>query len=42
MVNRGYTGFILGLYGDNGKDNGNYRDYRDYIGGYIGGRGFRV
>ena len=20
-------GFILGLYGDNGKENGNYRDY---------------
>ena len=22
---------ILGLYRDNGKENGNYRDYRDYI-----------
>ena len=21
----------LGFYGDNGKGNGNYRDYRDYI-----------
>ena len=25
-------GFILGLYGDNGKENGNYRDYRGYLG----------
>ena len=23
---------ILGLYWDNGKENGNYRDYRGYIG----------
>ena len=29
---RDYMGFILGLYWDNGKENGNYRDYRDYIG----------
>ena len=30
---------ILGLYWDNGKENGNYRDYRGYMGlywGYIG------
>ena len=29
----------MGLYRENGKENGNYRDYRDYIGvilGYIG------
>ena len=26
----------MGLYGDNGKENGNYRDYRDCIGGDIG------
>ena len=26
--NRVYTGYILGLYGDNGKENANYRDYR--------------
>ena len=25
-------GAILGLYWDNGKENGNYRGYRDYIG----------
>ena len=24
--------YIFGLYRDNGKENGNYRDYRDYIG----------
>ena len=24
------------MYWDNGKENGNYRDYRDYIGGMIG------
>ena len=23
-------GYIFGLYRDNGKENGNYRDYRDY------------
>ena len=23
-------GYILGLYRDNGKENGNYKDYRDY------------
>ena len=30
---------MLGLYRDNGKENGNYRNYRDYIRiywGYIG------
>ena len=27
--NIGVIGFILGLYRDNGKENGNYRDYRD-------------
>ena len=26
-----YIGVILGLYWDNGKENGNYRDYRDSI-----------
>ena len=25
------VGYILGLYWENGKENGNYRDYRDYI-----------
>ena len=34
-------GTILGLYWDNGKENGNYynglyRDYRDYIGVILG------
>ena len=24
----------MGLYGDSGKENGNYRDYRGYIGFY--------
>ena len=24
---RDYIGYILGLYGDNGKENGNYKDY---------------
>ena len=38
---RGYIGVILGLYWDNGKENGNYYNglYRGYIGlywGYIG------
>ena len=28
--------YFLGLYWDNGKENGNYRDYRDHIGLYIG------
>ena len=28
---------ILGLYGDNGKENGNYRDYRGYIGFFLMG-----
>ena len=23
---------ILGLYRENGKENGNYKDYRDYVG----------
>ena len=27
-----YVGVILGLYRDNGKENGNYRDYRGYVG----------
>ena len=27
-----YVGFILGLYRENGKENGNYRDSRGYIG----------
>ena len=27
----GIVGYILGLYRDNGKGNGNYRDYRGYI-----------
>ena len=43
-INRVYIGVILGLYWDNGKENGNYynglyRDYKVYIGvilGYIG------
>ena len=26
----GIIGIILGLYRDNGKGNGNYRDFRDY------------
>ena len=25
----------MGLYGDNGKENGNYRDYKDYIGAVL-------
>ena len=39
----GYIRVILGLCWDNGKENGNYRDYRAFIGviqgmywGYIG------
>ena len=33
----GIIGYILGLFWDNGKENGNYRSYRGYIGiiGYI-------
>ena len=33
-------GVILGLCRDNGKENGNYRDYMDYIG--IMGLGCKV
>ena len=29
-------GYIFGLYGDNGEEHGNYRDYRGYLGVYIG------
>ena len=36
METIGVTGVILGLYWDNGKENGNYRGYRDYIGGILG------
>ena len=28
---KGFIGVILGLYRDNGKEHGNYRDYRGYI-----------
>ena len=33
----GIMGYTLLIYGDNGKETGNYRDYRRYIGimGYI-------
>ena len=34
-----YIGAILGLYWDNGKENGNYRDYRVYIGVILAFRG---
>ena len=44
--NGGYTGDVLGLYKDDGKEHGNYRDYRAFIGvilgmywGYIGNNG---
>ena len=30
----------MGLYGDNGKENGNYQDYRGYTRGYIGVIGY--
>ena len=36
VFNRIISGNI-GLYGDNGKENGNYRDYRIYIGIILGG-----
>ena len=26
----------MGIYRDNGKENGNYRDYRDYVGYILG------
>ena len=32
METTGIKGVILGLYRDNGKENGNYRDHRVYIG----------
>ena len=32
MVSPKSKGVILGLYRDNGKENGNYRHYRGYIG----------
>ena len=35
----GFIGDIVGLHRDNGKENGNYRDYRDYR-DYIGIIGF--
>ena len=28
----GIIGDYIGVYGDNGKENGNYREYGDYIG----------
>ena len=28
--------FLMGLYRDNGKENGNYKDYRDYVGDILG------
>ena len=28
----GIIGITQGLYRDNGKENGSYRDYRDYVG----------
>ena len=28
--------YIMGLYWDNGKENGNYRDYRVYVGNILG------
>ena len=31
-----YIGIILGLYRDNGKENGNYRGNRDHIGIMLG------
>ena len=31
METTGIIGVILGLYRDNGKENGNYRDYRVYV-----------
>ena len=36
-IYRDYIGVILGLYGDNGKENGNY-----YVGFRVSGLGFRV
>ena len=33
---RTYRGFIRVIFWDNGKENGNYRDYRGYIGGILG------
>ena len=38
-MNPTYIGVIFGVYWDNGKSDGNFRDYRVYIGvisGYIG------
>ena len=32
----GYIEYILGLYWDKGKENGNYRNYRVYIGYILG------
>ena len=32
METIGIIGITQGLYRDNGKANGNYRDYRDYTG----------
>ena len=31
LIKMGHIGVILGIYWDNGKENGNYRHYRDAI-----------
>ena len=40
LGSKGWLGFSMvgkiGLYRDNGKENGNYRDYRDYVGYILG------
>ena len=35
-VERSEPSKVIGLYRDNGKENGNYRDYRGLYWGYIG------
>ena len=37
---KGLFGYILGLYRDNGKENGNCRNYGHYIGFYWDYRGY--
>ena len=36
METIGIIGVMLGIYWDNGKANGNYRDYRGYVGDILG------
>ena len=36
METTGTIGVVVGLYWNNGKENGSYKDHRDYIGVMLG------